>query len=199
MPRNFFQVDAFIRNEPEKFEFPLEFRQKIKPGDKMIYISMGSMGSIDVNLMKRIVEALSELPHKAIVSKGPLGEEYSLPENMWGENYLPQTSVLPLVDLVITHGGNNTTTESFMCGKPMIVIPLYSDQYDNAQRVAEKGFGARLNYDFKAREMVTTVNRLLGDDQMRLRLEKAATRIKENNCNKDRACEAIEQLVKSYQ
>ena len=90
----------------------------------MIYLSMGSMGSIDVSLMKRITGMLGSRPeqYKVIVSKGPLADEYELPANCWGESFLPQTHILPLVDLVITHGGNNTTTETFAFGKPMVIL-----------------------------------------------------------------------------
>ena len=68
-----------------------------------------------------------------------------------------------MCDLVITHGGNNTTTEAFHFGKPMIVLPLFWDQYDNAQRVDELGFGVRLDtYAFEDRELREAVDRLLG-------------------------------------
>ena len=94
--------------------------------------------------MKDLVAALAETPHRYVVSKGPQHAEYELADNMVGDEFLPQVSVLPQVDLVITHGGNNTTTECLHFGKPMVVLPIFWDQHDNAQRIDETGFGIRL-------------------------------------------------------
>ena len=83
---------------------------------------------------------------------------------------MPQTNVIPLVDIVITHGGNNTTTEAFHFGKPMIALPLFWDQYDNAQRVDETGYGIRLDtYRFTDEEMDGAIERLLADTALRQR------------------------------
>jgi UDP:flavonoid glycosyltransferase YjiC (YdhE family) len=121
---------------------------------------------------------LGRTRHRYIVSKGPQAGLYELADNMWGEEFVPQPSVLPQVDLVITHGGNNTTTECFHFGKPMIALPLFWDQYDNAQRIDETGFGARLQtYDFEDGELHAAVDRLLADGDLRGRMAAIAERL----------------------
>jgi MGT family glycosyltransferase len=137
----------------------------------LIYLSLGSLAGADVELMQRLIGVLSGTPHRYIVSKGPQAELYELPDNMVGAEFLPQPAILPQVDLVITHGGNNTVTESWYFGKPMVVLPVFWDQYDNAQRVDELGLGARLpTYTFDAHELTNTIDRLLSDTELRARL-----------------------------
>ena len=137
------RLDSCVRSVDEPFELP--------PGDgALVYVSLGSLGSADVELMNRLVAALADTPHRYVVSKGPQHESIELAPNMTGAEFLPQPAILPLADLVITHGGNNTVTESIHFGKPMVVLPLFWDQHDNAQRVEEVGFGVRLpTYEFE--------------------------------------------------
>ena len=60
----------------------------------------------------------------------------------------------------------------------MLVLPLFWDQHDNAQRVAELDFGHRLApYTFAPEELLGGIDRLLADDGLRARLESMATRI----------------------
>ena len=161
----------------------------------LIYVSLGSLGSGDVPLMQRLVETLAQTPHRYIVSKGPQHESYELADNMSGEEFLPQAALLPAVDLVITHGGNNTVTESLHYGKPMVVLPLFWDQHDNAQRVDETGFGARLpTYTFDDRDLAETIDRLLGDAELGRRLQAMSVRLRQNRGNV-RAADLIERLA----
>jgi UDP:flavonoid glycosyltransferase YjiC (YdhE family) len=81
-----------------------------------------------------------------------------------GAELVPQTRVVPRADLVITHGGNNTVTECFHFGRPMLVLPIFWDQHDNAARVEETAFGRRLpTYSFEDAELLEAVDEVLAD------------------------------------
>jgi MGT family glycosyltransferase len=187
------RLDSSVRATDDPFELPAVLAGRPE-GASLIYLSLGSLGSADVDLMRRLVEVLGRTPHRYIVSKGPQHNEYELADNMWGAEFLPQTSLMPLVDLVITHGGNNTTTEALQFGKPMVLLPLFWDQYDNAQRMDELGFGRRLDtYSFTDAELVDAVDGLLGDVGLRARLEQLGRSIRDRQ-GKERAAEVIEQI-----
>ncbi|KAI2797952.1 hypothetical protein BLOT_013861 [Blomia tropicalis] len=195
VPERYISCDAFCLTNPDSFKLPDGFH---KPGEKLIYVSLGSMGSVDVELMKRITSVLAKTQHKYIISKGPRADEYELPDNCYGEASLPQTSILPMVDLVITHGGNNTVTETFSNGKPMIVMPLFADQYDNAQRVQEKGYGLRLEtYGFTDDELLNSIDKLLNDKEINDRAKAASERIRKTN-SKQLVAQKIEQVVAEH-
>jgi UDP:flavonoid glycosyltransferase YjiC (YdhE family) len=114
---------------------------------------------------------------------------------MAGEEFLPQASLLPHVDLTITHGGNNTVTECVHHGKPMVVLPIFWDQHDNAQRIHETGFGVRLpTYSFEREDLSRAIDRLLADRELSTRLDEASRRLLEAPGNV-RAADLIERLA----
>ncbi|WP_256257064.1 glycosyltransferase [Nonomuraea pusilla] len=183
------RLDSSVRETDEDFELPFE-----RGEGSLVYFSLGSLGSSDVELMQRVIDVLATTPHRYIVSKGPLHEEIKLADNMWGAEFVPQTKIIPLCDLVITHGGNNTTTEAIHFGKPMILLPLFWDQYDNAQRVHELGYGVRLStYGFTDDELTGAVERLLGDTELRSRLVAVGEEIRRRDGLR-KAADLIEQL-----
>ena len=187
------RIDSCVRDpQGEAPELPAN----IAEGDgALVYFSLGSLGSADVEVMQRMVDVLATTPHRYIVSLGPLHDQIELAGNMWGQEFLPQPALLPLVDLVITHGGNNTVTECFHHGKPMVVAPIFWDQHDNAQRVDETGFGIRLDtYRFEPAQLTAAVDRLAGDAALRERMAEVSRRIQAAR-GRGRAAELIEQVA----
>lgn len=106
--KGWFNMEVFNKQQPRDLVdinkvLPKEFLKDELGGHftgKWIYLSLGSMCSVDIDLMKRIVRLLGETNHKYVVSKGTRGEEYSLPKNMWGDRYVPQIEIIKFVDLV---------------------------------------------------------------------------------------------------
>jgi len=138
----------------------------------LIYLSYGSLGSADVELLQRQIALLGRLRCRALVNVGDYLDAYtSLPPNVQVSSFFPQPAVLPHCDLVIHHGGNNTFTEALYFGKPSIIMPFCWDGLDNATRIQETGYGIKLpRYTWTDEQLAGAIERLPRDAALRDRL-----------------------------
>ena len=118
-----------------------------------------------------------------------------MPDHFSGAEYLSQTAVLRHADAVITHAGNNTVTESIHFGCPMVALPIFWDQHDNAQRIDECNVGTRLDtYGHEPDQLAVALRRLLAARELRARLMAISERL-QRAPGTVRAAEAIERVA----
>ncbi|RWS14668.1 glycosyl transferase-like protein [Dinothrombium tinctorium] len=186
-------LDHSIRECSQKFSLPSKFDLS---ESKLIYLSMGTLGSNNFELMSRLITILAKCKHRIIIVTGKYHSLYKLADNIWGESFLPQLEILPLVDLVITHGGNNTFVETIYFGKPMIVLPLFNDQFDNAQRAVETKIGIRLDpFTVEEQAFLDAIDNLLNDFEAKQRVELISKQMKESN-SMESVVNRIEKIAK---
>ncbi|MEE9292290.1 MAG: glycosyltransferase [Acidobacteriota bacterium] len=175
-PERFRYLEGCVRDEGS-FEVPAFEAHDDRP---LIYMSYGSLGAADVDLLRRQIDLFSRLPYRVLVSVGDYEDSYArVPPNVRIASFYPQPAVLPHCDLVIHHGGNNTFTEALYFGKPSIVMPFCWDGLDNATRIHETGYGVRLpRYTWKDEDLIAAIERLPGDGAMRERLTRLSGRMR---------------------
>lgn len=167
-PARFQYLEGCVRREAP-YDLPAFAANQDKP---LLYVSFGSLGAGDTELLKRLIAALSRLPYRALVNVGDYRADYPAPPpNIHLASWFPQPSVIPQVDAVIHHGGNNSFTECLYFGKPAIVMPYVWDGHDNAMRLQETGHGYKLDrYGWSEVELAETLSRCLHDPAIRSRL-----------------------------
>ncbi|NRR19729.1 macrolide family glycosyltransferase [Brevibacillus sp. MS2.2] len=136
-----------ITSRPDAPSFP--FEKLRSPHNKIVYISMGSILTKDVELYKMCFAAFQDIPAQFVLSCGRDTELESfvdhIPPNFIVEPYVPQLEVLRQADAFITHAGMNSTSEALYFHVPLVMIPLSSDQPIVAKRVEELGAGITLD------------------------------------------------------
>lgn len=204
---NWHRCDSLIRapsttttsnSQTTTAQIPNDFLKQKTEGNKLIYVSLGTTTSCNVPIMKRLISVLAKSCHRYIVALGPRYKQLlPLPDNMWGEKYVDQPKILPLIDLIITHGGNNTITESFYYGVPgLLVCPMFHDQLDNAARIEEKGFGIRINlFTCNELQLLGAIHRILYDKEIKLKCQLASKEIRENKRDSNMAATLLEQVA----
>jgi UDP:flavonoid glycosyltransferase YjiC (YdhE family) len=115
------------------------------------YVTLGTVSVFSTpRLLGRIASALAPLFASVVVTTGPnsvdsLGD---LPPNVYPIDYVPQSLVLPAVDVVVSHGGAGGTVGAIMHGLPHLVLPGDGQsQITTAEAVHRVGAGLRLRDD----------------------------------------------------
>lgn len=188
-PPRWLRCDALMQLELDESSEQLSvwsdrLNEAMKGKKEMIFFSLGSIASGNVRLMKHYIEILRQDQDRLyVVSKGANGDQYDLDRgNMIGGNYIPQTYFLKKANMAIIHGGNNSITECMYYGVPIIVLPAFGDQVDNARRIEDLGLGKTFNlYTCNGEQLSKAVDEILADRVMSNKLKEIGERMRSRN------------------
>jgi len=172
-PKRFVYLDGCVRREAEPYRVPSFGARDAEP---LVYLSFGSLGVADVDLIQRMIEVLGRAPWRVLVNVGDHLARYGAPpENVHLASWYPQTALLPHCDVVIQHGGNNSLMETLFHGKAPLVMPFVWDGHDNARRVNDTNHGIGMHrYDWSDDQLLDNVRRLLVDEAIQARLRETS-------------------------
>ncbi|XP_072014709.1 UDP-glucuronosyltransferase 2A1-like isoform X1 [Amphiura filiformis] len=115
--------------------------------DGVVLFSMGSYATgIDEDIAALFAGAFAQLPQKVIWKLN--GKPSStLTANVKVVDWIPQNDLLahPQIKVFVYHCGLNGIWEAVYHGVPMVAIPLFGDQFDNAQRLVSRGMGVKVD------------------------------------------------------
>jgi UDP:flavonoid glycosyltransferase YjiC (YdhE family) len=87
--------------------------------------------------------------------------------------------LLPHCDLVVTHGGHNTVLAALQFGLPMVITPLFADQFDNAARCVDLGLAQTVvGAELTPEGVHTAVHAVLGDERYRTNARQVQSEIR---------------------
>uniref|UniRef100_F6YDX2 UDP-glucuronosyltransferase n=1 Tax=Equus caballus TaxID=9796 RepID=F6YDX2_HORSE len=113
----------------------------------IVVFSLGSMVSeIPEKKAMEIADALGKIP-QTVLWRYTGTPPPNLSKNTILVKWLPQNDLLghPKTRAFITHSGSHGVYEGICNGVPMVMMPLFGDQMDNAKRMETRGAGVSLN------------------------------------------------------
>ncbi len=135
----------------------------------LVVVGLSSTFQDHVDLLQRIVDALSELPVRAIVSRGPSireGEVVGTPDVVIVES-VPHEQVLADASVLVTHCGHGTAMKGLAAGVPMVCIPIARDQTDNAARLVSLGIGVKVKRSSSSAKIRSAIEEVLASPKYR--------------------------------
>jgi UDP:flavonoid glycosyltransferase YjiC (YdhE family) len=108
------------------------------------------------------------------------------------EQFVTQSEVLPLVDLIVHHGGTGTVLGALEVGLPQLLLPQGADQFVNAEMLTAAGAVRALTNDAQQPGAIEeAVRALLGDCPER----QAAARLRDEIASMPEPADVVPALV----
>ncbi|XP_011679716.1 UDP-glucuronosyltransferase 2C1-like [Strongylocentrotus purpuratus] len=153
---NVIPVGGLTTRAAEKLPANIEDFIQGSGDDGIIICSFGSFLILDdsnLHVIRIFAEAFDRLPQRVIwLLKTP--PPFPIPANIKILPWLPQNDILghPQTRALFFHGGHNSYYEAIYHGVPVVVMPIYGDQYDVAPRIVHHGLGLKLDKGFLTEE-----------------------------------------------
>ena len=145
-------------------------------GRSIVYVSLGTVFNDQPAVFRALIRGAAATGAHVVVSAGAslaaLADLRS--DSVQLHRRVPQVPLLAQVDVVITHGGNNTVQECLAAGRPMVVIPFGGDQRANAHRVERLGVGVRRSAAELSASSIAAALASLSAPEVRARAEQLA-------------------------
>ncbi|XP_072045057.1 UDP-glucuronosyltransferase 2A1-like [Amphiura filiformis] len=183
-------ADLWLMNTHFAFDFPRPFLPNSKPvgglttqpaksltkdleefvhssGEHgVVLFSMGSYAKgVNADIAAMFAGAFAQIPEK-VIWKLNGQPSATLSDNIKVMDWVPQNDLLAhsQVKAFVTHCGMNGVWEAVYHGVPMVAIPLFGDQPDNAQRIESRGIGVRVDVTTLTSDLLTQAIRIVIDE-----------------------------------
>jgi MGT family glycosyltransferase len=176
----------------ESTPFPWEW---LDGYERKVLVSMGTLSQgTTVRFLSRLLEGVEGQPYGVIL----VGEEGLLPPvpaNVLLQRFVPQLTLMPRLDAVVTHSGHNTVVGALTHGVPLVVAPIRDDQPVIAGQVAGSGAGVRVNFNrARAADIAAAIGAVLDEPSYRQAADRVARSFATAG-GAPRAAELVEALV----
>jgi UDP:flavonoid glycosyltransferase YjiC (YdhE family) len=135
------------------------------------YVTFGTVPAFSrPEMLRSAIEAIEPLVAAVVVTTGPNPPDTVQIRSPRAHvvDYLPQSQILPNVDLVVSHGGAGTTLGALAYGLPHLVMPGPApSQQRNAMRTEVIGLGLFVPQDADPGRVRAAAQRLLSDPSYR--------------------------------